>query len=545
MFDIEILGTLAVGIGFCYMGISNLSTNFRQMINVRFRSCLAKIFGRQFFMGSSGLVFAAITAKTTSLSLILSSLSSARIIPLQKTFPALIWAVLGASLPIYLACLEVSYTAFIIIAIFIFLYTFNPEIKNKTLVEISFGTLLFCFGLFILTNASYSLQKISWFPQLAAMSHSAPHYALIVGALLTAALEPLVITLIVATVLCHEEAFSLDVCGFLVSGAFLGHAWRRWMHANDQKGQAKHLSLFEACIYVGIALFSLFVLGLENMLNISPTNLLLQTLSTSSQLKLVHFIVLFCALGALVSGFLSAQISAWISQIAPLSEEEEEGKTLYISKGALHDPESAMDLVEIEQFRLLEQLPNYLQILRSADNFSKQPSMDKIHNSYCEVHQEIQEFLNAFQSNELHHKTFERFLSLLHRNNILNSIERNCYVFSNDASVLMNKQEVHELIEKFVEALDAVLMMISQAISTLDSSDLSMLYSVTSSREDVLTKIRKNYLDREHHLEMEERSKLLEIIVTFEKIIWLTRQFCSLLGEGRHFRLDSKSFDEK
>lgn len=541
MFDIEVIGTLVVGIGFCYMGLSNLSTNFRQMINVRFRTWLAKAFENHVLMSTAGLAFATITAKTTSLSLILSSLSSARIIPLKKTIPAIIWAVLGASLPMYLACFKITYSALIVIAIFIFLYTFNPEIKTKTVVEIGFGTLLFCFGLYILKNASSELREISWFGELSKQSAMFPHYAILAGALFAAVLEPLIVSLLTATILCHETAFNFQVAIFFISGAFVGHAWRRWMHANEQKGQAKHLLLFEAMLYAGISGKIIALVSLETAFQIPLLRYALASFASSPQMELVNFAVILSFFVILSTSMLKNQTSSLISEIAPICEKEEEGKTLYISKGALHDPESAMDLVEIEQFRLIELLPNYLGILRSADNFSKQPSLDKINNDYGIVHGEIQDFLNAFQANDLHHKTFERFLSLLHRNNILSSLERSCYVFANDASSLMSNKEVHELIEKFIEALDAVLMMITQATSTLDSSDLSLLYSVTSSREDVLAKIKKNYLDREHHLEMEERSKLLEIIVTFEKIIWLVRQFCSLLGEGRHLRVGSSN----
>ncbi|MFT4554650.1 MAG: hypothetical protein ACI9S8_003304, partial [Chlamydiales bacterium] len=40
MFEIEIFGVIFVGIGLCYMGVYLLSTHFRQLTNIRFRTAL-------------------------------------------------------------------------------------------------------------------------------------------------------------------------------------------------------------------------------------------------------------------------------------------------------------------------------------------------------------------------------------------------------------------------------------------------------------------------------------------------------------------------
>lgn len=539
MFDIEVFGILIVGIGLCYMGMHTLSSNFREIINIRFRSLIANRFRKSTFMGILGAIFSAVTGKTTSLSLMLSSLTSSKIIPMQKALSGIVWGIFGSCLMLYLSYAPIGYAFLFLVGGMGVLYTLHPSVKTKSMTEIAFGILILCFGFYTIEKGASSLEKIDWLKPFIGSSQNYAFYGFIAGALMTAIVRPLLIPLFFSIVMTQNSIFSLEFSAMFVFGCFAGNAWLKWMHSTEQKGPAQHLTLVESAIYLCSSLVFAILFYLETTFSI-PLFLSLAKLSSSdASLQLSNMVIFNLFIVSSTASLFIGYLYKLICIIKPLKEKDDISRTKYISKGALQDPESAMDLIEIEQFRLFDILPQYMETFRSVENFSIQSSLERIHASYSNVHAEIQEFLTSFQSNHLLHKTFERFLSLLHRNNILTSIERNIYIFSTDISRLSHNQELKELNMKFIEALDTVLLMISDAVSSLDSTDISLLYSITESREDVMGKIRESYLSREHHLNVEERSKLLEIIVSFEKSIWLARQFCSLLGEGRKFRLDA------
>ncbi|MGK0181375.1 MAG: phosphate:Na+ symporter [Halioglobus sp.] len=544
MFEIEIFGVIFVGIGLCYMGVYLLSTHFRQLTNIRFRTALVNKAPRSSMMGLVGAVFGGITYNTTFLSLTLSSLTSSNILNIAKSLPAIIWAVPGSYLMVYLSVISMKFALIFLVGLIGILYSLNPKLKTKRLIEIVFGIGLLVFGISVMKNGTIPLSELDWIQAFIGESETYTFAALLVGAAMAAIVRPSIIVAMFAVVLTQKTLFPLEFTVMFFYGSLLGTAWLRWMQAGNQKGPAKHLSLIESFSILGGGILFITLYFAETLLSIPLIMGFSRLISSTPSVQLANIVLISSIIGAGITSLLSTQLSKYIASVYPIIEPEDITRTHYINATAMEDPESAMDLVEIEQFRLFNYLPQYMEILRSAENFSMQPSIEKVHYSYSNIHVEIQAFLIEFQGHDLAQDTFERFLSLLHRNNVLTAMEKNIYILSNNVTLLSEKTEARLITEKFVEALDTILMMITEAVSTLDSGDLALLYSITNEREDVMGSIRETYLSRESDMTFDDRSRLLEIIVIFEKCIWLARQFCSLLGEGREYRLDSKDKTE-
>lgn len=540
MFEIEIFGVICVGVGLCYMGIYLLSTHFRQLTNIRFRAALVDKAHNSSLMSIVGGLFGGITCNTTFLSLTLSSLTSSKILDIARSLPAIAWAVPGSYLMVYLSVVSMKFALFFLVGLLGILYSLNPKIKTKRLMEIIFGIGLLTFGMSVMKNGTIPLSELDWVQSFVSESETYIFGAFLSGAIMATIVRPSLVAAIFAVILTQKTLFPLEFSVMFFYGSLVGTAWLRWMQAGNQKGPAKHLSLVESFSILGGAILFIALYFLETLLSIPLVMEFSRLLSSTPSIQLAHIVLISSVVGAGLTGLFISRLSEQLAKMYPIAETEDISRTHYINATAMEDPESAMDLVEIEQFRLFNYLPQYMEILRSAENFSMQPSIEKVHHCYSNIHVEIQDFLTEFQGHDLAQDTFERFLSLLHRNNVLIAMEKNIYILSNNVSLLSEKTEARQITDKFVEALDTILMMITEAVSTLDSGDLALLYSITNEREDVMGGIRETYLSRESDMTFDDRSRLLEIIVIFEKCIWLARQFCSLLGEGRRYRLDSK-----
>lgn len=539
MFEIEIFGALAVGISLSYMGLNMLTSYFKRITSIHIRSLIASFFSQNIIMSLCGSVYASIMGSMQTLSLILSSLTSSKILPLKKTFPALIWGMPGSLLMIYFSLLGAKITFFCLISIFALLYTFIPNAKSKKPLEAFFGIILFSFGIHVIHTSSENLANLQWFVKLAEDSH--PLIAFFLGASLSTLMHNQVLPLILSILLSKTGAFTFEFSTLFILGTFLGISWFNWMESSKRTGPAKHLFHLTSILYLAPVLLIAPPLFLKNILFVPIIHDFLNNTTQNAPIHLAHFAIISSCLASMMVFLFSKQISHLTLSIFPLKECDDISKAHYINFSALEDPESAMDLVEIEQFRLFSFLPQYMEILRSSENFSLRPSLEKTHDSYTKIQSETQSFLTEFQGHDLCHKTFERFLNILQRNNILASMEKNLYLLSLNIVKLKKIQELQDITTKFVEALDAILLMVSDAVSSLDCADLSLLYSITNSRDDIMDKIRNSYINRESSLKVENRSKLLEVIVNFEKSVWLTRQFSSLLGEGRQYRLNKQT----
>jgi phosphate:Na+ symporter len=219
----------------------------------------------------------------------------------------------------------------------------------------------------------------------------------------------------------------------------------------------------------------------------------------------------------------------------PPTQEEDESKVTFIHEKALNDPETAMDLVEKEQLRLVERLPLYMAGLRSALSAGEKFNLSSIHDPFKSVSTEVQFFLNELHAKDLPRLSSDRFLNLLNRQNNIDSIEDNVYRLAVSVYGSNCSDNLKELILNFVEGLDAILLTAVDAVEGLDKSDVETLIKITSDRGGLMGKIRDIYLSSEHQLSPDEKSLLLYITNLFELIVWLLRRLGMGLGTGSSF----------
>jgi phosphate:Na+ symporter len=537
MEEVELFGTFLVSIGLCLMGIHVLSTYVRQIIGTHFRIRAVKSSENIIVNGLFGMIFNAISGNITSLSLTSSSMVSSRLITLKKAFAMMTWGNPASLIIMYLSFLSPMFFVAYLVGFILILLLFQPRPRITHLLGALGGLVIIYYGITVMNKSVLEMNKLLWINDFASYCITTPAIMFLCGMGLRLLIQSSLILALLGIAFSQQGLFPLDCMLVYLYGIFAASSIVWAVRVLFLQEDAKRIALFQTLFSAAMVAFFFLFTYMENVIGIPFVQALAHTVTSDSRLQLANIVMNYYLITAFIFTLAMPFLHSFLVKIFPSVDEKdvEITDTKYINETALSDPESAMDLVESEQFRLIRLLPSYMEFLRQENNTDIKEQITTFHDNFTEISNEIQSFLTKISPRNVSQEAFNHFINLLHRHNTINAIEKNVFHKTLNIMTLRHTAEIDDLLNKFIESLDIILLMINDAISFFDSRDLELLHAVTDSREDLMNEIRKTYLSHESSLSFEKRTKLLEVIVAFEKSIWLTRQLTTLLQEGYRF----------
>jgi len=87
--------------------------------------------------------------------------------------------------------------------------------------------------------------------------------------------------------------------------------------------------------------------------------------------------------------------------------------------------------------------------------------------------------------------------------------------------------------QNIIEALDLALLTVIDAKKSRSTEDIEIALTASSPRSNVLTEVRRTYLESEGAMELQDRALLFSITAAFERAIWTFHRFTEVLSEER------------
>jgi len=523
-----ILGTLIAGLGLFFTGLQLVSTNLKQLTSRRFRLLVSKWADNGWLVGLWGAVSGAITQSMSALTFIVVSLISSGMMSVRNALPILLWANSGVSILVILAVLRIELLILFLLGVSGLCFAFEKPLKYRNLVGATFGICLLFYGLSLMRGSAAPVSESEWFQNL--LIHTKDSYAIafMAGAFLAFVAQSAAAVSVVAITLTKAELFNVDQTMMIIYGTNVGASCITWFLSTGLKGTTKQLAMSQVFFnYLGGLLFvPLFYLELYTQLPLVKAGVTSVTTNIEQQMALVYLV--FNLVVCLALSFTLNPYHRLLQRFWPPTQEEDESKVTFIHEKALNDPESAMDLVEKEQLRLVERLPVYMAGLRSALSTGEKFNFPSIHDPFKSVSTEVQSFLNELHAKDLPRQSSDRFLNLLNRQTFIDTLEDNVYQLAESVYHSSCSDDLKKLILNFVEGLDAILLTAVEAVGGDDKSEVDILIDVTADRGGLMENIRATYLSGERQLGQDDKSLLLYITHLFERIVWLL----SRLGIG-------------
>jgi CPA2 family monovalent cation:H+ antiporter-2 len=188
----------------------------------------------------------------------------------------------------------------------------------------------------------------------------------------------------------------------------------------------------------------------------------------------------------------------------------------YLDDYSIDEPELAIDLIKMEQARLLDIISNSFNGLREQKEIL---IIKAFHDSFTVLNEIVGNAISDIMGNaKLSSSAYERISTLLDNQNLLVTINTLLISLGKELKKLGDVEETRSLSQMAVEGLDAVLLSLKDIATNYNKEDMMILKNITSAEGGGIAKIRQSYLGSQKHLNQETKSILLSSTSNMERL---------------------------
>jgi len=526
----EIVADIIAGLGLFFIGVRSIGTHMKQMTGARFRTWVAWATGHPLSAAVVGTTAGIVTQSSNAVTFISVSLVTSGMITPERALPILAWANVGTALLVFLATLDIHVAVLFLIGVVGFCHYFglNERERGRHVIGALFGVGLLFFGVWLIKQGAKpmkDLEPVRAFIRFAAQSQALPFFA---GALLTLVIQSSSTMSAIAVTMAAAGVLTLDQTLMIVLGSNVGSGLSTFLLSGNLTGPGRQLAFIQLAIKSVGVLIMLPLLLLAQYLEAHGNPTMLATLgSQPAQQVAVGFLILQ-VVSALASGVLGRGLLRLAARLFPPSLRDVLSKPHFIYEQALEEPETALDLVEQEQARVLGFLPRLLDPLRLAEVEGTPYAHAELLAACGHVAGETAAFIDRLMGRSQSHGTLERVLSVRARNELLVHLMDGCHDFVLRLEADFSEPAARALRDRLVEGLCMVLFVLFDARQD-GEEDYAMLLALTSDRAAVMEGVRAGFIGAESGLSPESQSRLLPATSVFERVIWLANRYALAL----------------
>ena len=520
---IESIALYFGGLGFFFSGTSGLSANLRQLTGQRFRILLSRATNHPLRAGLLGLAAGAVSQSTSVVAFVLSGMVATGLIQLRRALVVLACANIGTAALVFAATIDLHLPVLLLIGIGGLFLGFNLFASWKAGIQTMLSIGLVFFGLDLMKQAFASVSEVRGLRHVATFFEHWPNVAFLLGALMRTAIPSSSATAAITLTVNKGGLLGEFPAMMSIAGIGIGGAIGVYLLSSGFRGIPKQIAWYQA-ITMGAGGIVLGALLLVEHLGRVP--LLLSFANSVTQSNSAHLAIAYLTLNLAIASACLAGLR-WapelLAKLSPPTAEEDLSRTRYLDAEALLSPETATDLVALEQLRAVDVLLQYLDGVRTGDA----KRIKSLHSAAVTLGDEIARFLQALVEQPVAAGVAAHAISLQRKEEILRALEENVYLF---AATLEHRGD-DEMCGRMVEALDTILLTATDALRSGDAADIELLVRITEDRGSAMERIRTRF-QVEHGGNAADVSALHYATTLFERNVWLLRQLALWMREN-------------
>lgn len=536
----EVIGSVLGGLGLFFIGIKLIGTHLQQMTGRRFRALIMRAVDRPWRAGILGAASGAISQSTNAVTFIVMSLVTARMITVHKALPVVSWANVGTSLLVLVATFDLMLFVFYLIGLVGIGYYFNVDKSSRFrhLAGALLGIGLLFLGLQFIKAGAVPLRELEAIQDFLSLVADSYWLVFLIGLVLTLITQSSATVSVIAVIMANVGLFTMNQTMMIIYGASLGSALSILLLTANLRGVARQLAFFQM-ILKGVGVVILLVLFiLETRASIPLVQALVQQLNADISMQAAWVYLIFQVVASSTISLVQHPVYRLLQRLSPPTTEEELARPAYLYDQALDEAESALDLVEKEQGRLLRFLPDYL----PADNpiettgFRVEPAT--LFSGNRQVNAAVSIFIADLMDRHQDRLSLQRMINIQGRNVLIGDLQDSVHEFNLALQQVRQATNAHEtqassqswlLVTALCEGLHALLTTLAEAHESMDASDLQILKLLTSDRTELMERVRHRLLREGQDLSFPVHEALFSATSLFERIVWLIRRYVLLL----------------
>ncbi|MFK5923205.1 MAG: Na/Pi symporter [Verrucomicrobiota bacterium] len=528
----ELFATFLAGLALFFHGVRGIKEHMQGLTSRRLRQQLSRWSENPILAGMWGFTFGAITQSSTAVAFILSSLVETGLMTVARALPIVAWANLGTVVLVFFASFNLHLVFLYLLGLAGLALAFEiggNRLRPALGALFSIGILFY--GLHLMKASFAPLADFPWFHDLATFIQGSTFAVFVAGALLRILIPSSSGIAVIAIALSYGGVISLEQAAMIIYGTGVGVALSILLLSSNLQGIPRRITLYQALINGSSGL----LLGLQVYLEIYTDRLFLPSLARelapSENLQLAFAYLFLQSTSVLLSLLFAKPAARWLKKLAPATDEQDLSQARFLTQQAVVDPESAVELVQKEQIRLLRFLPAQLNNIRDDAPEADTPLIDAatLQRAGHAVGLEVQAFLTELIEQQSDHTTSLRLVAAERRQNIIMPLSELCHQFVTTFSELRPVAgETGPFLDNLTESLNTMLLTAIDASSDKDPNDLEILHRMTADRGSLMERVRINQNKGSSEFDQQQKSQFSYLITLFERAVWLLRQLSQI-----------------
>jgi phosphate:Na+ symporter len=349
----------------------------------------------------------------------------------------------------------------------------------------------------------------------------------LIGATLSFLVQSSLAVVVLTIALEQAGLFSLSEAIMIVYGANTGSSFLTLVLSSNLSGQSKQIAMFQTSFnFVGaIFLIPLFYLEIYGGVPLVKAVTEMMTRNGGTQIAIVNLI--FNAVPGVVLFILIAPCARILQRFWLETLEEQASKPKYLHDYASNDPYTALQLIELEQARLIKIISNTFGTMRDGAKQSQLPAYWEAFKTLSGI---IRDAISDLSHHHLSTDAYEQLDAVLNLQHSLETVSAEVNSLGDKLQTMRQTAFGTRFARVAVEGVDAILLILMDVARERKAEHADQLAAITS--EDGIARVRRAYLAEESELDSTGRWQLLSAANHCERLIWmfgvLGRTFMSL-----------------
>ena len=515
---LEVLGGILGGVGLLFFGMWLLSENLKTVVGPRLRILASRLADNRFAAFGWGTMAGAITQSSPAVTFITISMLRSGLISAKQGYSIALGAQMGVGLILFIVGIDIRLAALYGIGIGGLAVTRMRRGHYREAGAMLFGVAVLLFGLVLIKESAHPLSQQDWFLASLEISAGSILLSFILGALLTFVVQALVPVVAFGIGLAAADLVGVEQVLMYIYGSYVGLAISVMMVSWGLSGTARQLGMFWAVQ----VFFSAAILVILLYIEVYGKVPLVKALVTWPEIGLGPQMAFAVIVFGMPSRLVVLSAPEWtmrlFARIWPASAEEQWSRPQYIHDQAVGDVTTALDLVHLEQKRVLARFSEYMEQARTSQ------ALGQVGQSTLELNSRIDEFLNELGQRNPGQNS-ERRNAVLSRQKLITWLEEQFSILAGQIRELPEDDPTMEIFQtSVVEGTDAALLIFLDALDEDDSDSWDSVQQTMGDRRSLMQDMRTRYLA----MTPEEDDRLHRIIVdatnAVENIFFLLAQ---------------------
>lgn len=525
----ETFGTLFSGLGLFIIGVRFLSLNLKRYTGQQFKVFMKRMTRTKFVSAVIGFMSGTFTQSGNASVFITTSLQAAGLISISRSLTIINWANIGTAVLIFLVAINLKLFAFYLLGIIGLMYYLQMDKKHRFHVstQVMLGLALLFLGVHFMKAAAKELETYFWVREFIQLSSDNYLMLILTGALLTFIIQSSSAVTVIAISLSTAGLFQADQTFVIVAGTSLGSAANIIFLSGSLTGTSKQLSLYQAMFKASGALFAILLFMVLHLLrqqtSLQPTSF---PLTLGQQAAFLYLFMV--SMPTFFMTFLQTPIIRLLNKMSPPTQSEMLSKPQFIFEQALDDPETALDLVNKEQIRLLRFFTFYLTHISSERPVNQLNRVLEYHESFQKVSLETETFLDELSMKPDSLALHDKILYFQNTQQSISMLEHSLYDMVQMTEITYEKVHSLSYTSNLIESLRAITETAIEGIESNEITDLEITRQLTAEKGNLLNRIRAQHLSADQALNMEMKQLSYSLTIQFERIIWQLRSLNQL-----------------